>query len=134
MLAALFSQDAIANKRNTDAVEVAPSTLVAARVIEHQPAAQRKFEEVKNEIGEMLRRREALRLAEQDGAAKLEQLRKGESPALAWSAPRLVSRRAAPGLQADVLPKAVAADGSKLPTYVRIAIPENRYPIVRLTD
>src|SRR3989441_2719385 len=133
MLAALFSQDAIANKRNTDAIEVAPSTLVAARVIEHQPAAQRKFEEVKSEIGEMLRRREALRLAEQDGAAKLEQLRKGESPALAWSAPRLVSRRAAQGLQADVLRKVVAADASKLPSYVGMAIPETGYLIVRIT-
>src|SRR3989442_14328714 len=103
MLAALFSQDAIANKRNTDAVEVAPSTLVAARVIEHQPAAQRKFEEVKNEIGEMLRRREALRLAEQDGAAKLEQLRKRESPALTRIVPRTMSRPPARGLPAVVL-------------------------------
>ena len=133
LLAALFSQDAIANKRNTDAVEVAPSTLVAARVIEHQPAAQRKYEEVKNEIGEMLRRREALRLAEQDGMAKLEQLKKGENPALTWSAPRMVSRRAAQGLQADVLRKVVAADASKLPAYVGMPIPETGYLIVRIT-
>ena len=44
---------------------MAPSTLVAARVIAHQPAAQRKYEEVKNEIGEMLRRREALTTSSQ---------------------------------------------------------------------
>jgi peptidyl-prolyl cis-trans isomerase D len=133
LLAALFSQDAIANKRNTDAIEVAPTTLVAARVIEHQPAAQRKLEEVKNDIAEMLRRREALKLAEQDGAAKLEQLKKGENPALTWSAPRLVSRRAAQGLQADVLRKVVATDTSKLPTYVGTAVPETGYLIVRIT-
>ncbi|HEY3076974.1 MAG TPA: SurA N-terminal domain-containing protein [Burkholderiales bacterium] len=133
LLAALFSQDAIANKRNTDAIEVAPSTLVAARVIEHQPAAQRKYEEVKNEIGEFLRRREALRLAEQEGAAKLEQLKKGENPALTWSASRMVSRRAAQGLQAEVLRKVVAADATKLPAYVGMAIPETGYLIVRIT-
>jgi peptidyl-prolyl cis-trans isomerase D len=133
LLAALFSQDAIAGKRNTDAVEVAPSTRVAARVIEHQPAAQRKYEEVKDQIGELLRRREALRLAEQDGAAKLEQLKKGENPALTWSAPRMVSRRAAQGLQGEVLRKVVAADASKLPAYVGMAIPETGYLIVRIT-
>jgi peptidyl-prolyl cis-trans isomerase D len=133
LLAALFSQDAIAGKRNTDAVEVAPSTRVAARVIEHQPAAQRKYEEVKDQIGELLRRREALRLAEQDGAAKLEQLKKGENPALTWSAPRMVSRRAAQGLQGEVLRKVVAADAAKLPAYVGMAIPETGYLIVRIT-
>ena len=36
---ALFSDDAVKNKRNTEAVEAAPNTLVSARVIEHQPAA-----------------------------------------------------------------------------------------------
>src|SRR5436190_4935910 len=118
LLAALFSSDAVQNKRNTDAIEVAPSTLVAARVSEHQPASQRKFEEVKPEIAETLKKREALRLAEQDGMAKLEQLKKGEAAAVTWSAPRLVSRRAAQGLPNEVLRRVVAADTSKLPTYL----------------
>jgi len=133
LLAALFSQDAIANKRNTDAIEVAQNTLVAARVLEHQPASQRKFEEVKNDIAEMLRRREALRLAEQEGTAKLEQLKKGENPALTWSAPRLVSRRAAQGLPGDALRRVVAADTSKLPAYVGMPVPDTGYLIVRIT-
>lgn len=38
ILGALFSEDAIKNKRNTEAVEIAPNTLLAARVIEHTPA------------------------------------------------------------------------------------------------
>ena len=81
LLSALFSSDSIKNKRNTDAIEVAPSTLVAARVVEHQPAAQRKLEEVKGDIAEMLRNREASALALKDGAAKLEALRKGRTRA-----------------------------------------------------
>src|SRR3954466_9472486 len=118
LLAALFSSDAIANKRNTDAVEVAPNTLVAARVVEHQPAAQRKFEDVKNDIAETLRGREAFKLAEQEGTATLEKLRKGEDVQLAWSAPKLVSRRDAQGFPADLVRRVVAADVSKLPTYI----------------
>ena len=36
-LKAIFSDDALKNKRNTEAVEVAPTTLVAGRVIEFKP-------------------------------------------------------------------------------------------------
>jgi peptidyl-prolyl cis-trans isomerase D len=39
LAAALFSDDGLKNKRNTEAVEVAPGTLVSARVLEHKPAA-----------------------------------------------------------------------------------------------
>jgi hypothetical protein len=37
--AAVFADDAVKNKRNTEAVEVAPGVLVSARVTEHKPAA-----------------------------------------------------------------------------------------------
>ncbi len=133
LLAALFSQDAIANKRNTDAVEVAPMTLVAARVVEHQPAAQRSFEEVKNEIADLLKRKEAFKLAEKDGMAKLEQLRKGEKVELAWSQPKTVSRRDAQGLPAEVLRKVVAADVSKLPAYTGMPVADAGYLLLRIT-
>src|SRR5205823_9919903 len=65
LLAALFSQDAIVNKRNTDAIEVAPNTLVAARVVAHEPEAQRKFDEVKDEIADALRQQEAFKRSEE---------------------------------------------------------------------
>ena len=133
LLTALFSQDSIGNKRNTDAIEVAPSTLVAARVIEHQAAAQRKFEEVKDQIADELRRREAGQLAEKDGAAKLEQLKKGENASVAWGAPKMVSRRNAAGLPAEVLRQIMAADTAKLPTYVGVAVPDQGYAIVRIS-
>jgi peptidyl-prolyl cis-trans isomerase D len=133
LLAALFSSDAIANKRNTDAVEVAPNTLVAARVVEHQPAAQRKFEDVKNDIAETLRGREAFKLAEQEGTATLEKLRKGEDVQLAWSAPKLVSRRDAQGFPADLVRRVVAADVSKLPTYIGAPVEGAGYLLMRIT-
>ena len=133
LLTALFSQDSIANKRNTDAIEVAPSTLVAARVVEHRPAAQRKFEEVKDQIADMLRRREAVRLAEQEGQAKLEQLKKGENAPVAWGAPKMVSRRSAQGLPAEILRQVVAADISKLPAYIGVPVPDQGYAVLRIT-
>ena len=133
LLAALFSQDSIKNKRNTDAVEVAPNTLVAARVIEHQPAQQRPFEEAKKEITELLQRQEAYKLAEKEGMAKLEQLKKGENPQLAWSSPKMVSRRDAQRMPAGVLRSIVSADVSKLPAYIGTAVPDAGYLLMRIT-
>jgi len=133
LLAALFSQDAIVNKRNTDAIEVAPNTLVAARVVAHEPEAQRKFDEVKDEIADILRRQEAFQLAEKDGNAKLGALQKGESASLTWSAPKLVSRRDAQGLPGEVLRKVVAADVSKLPAYIGMPTGDAGYLLLRIT-
>ena len=133
LLSALFSTDAIKNRRNTDAIEVAPSTLVAARVVEHQPAAQRSFDEVKGEIAGELRRREASALALKDGQAKLEKLRKGEDAGVKWSASRLVSRRDAQGLPANLLRQVVAADTAKLPAYVGVPIPDGGYALLRIS-
>jgi peptidyl-prolyl cis-trans isomerase D len=133
LLSALFSSDAIKNRRNTDAIEIAPNTLVAARVLEHQPAAQRSFEEVKGQIAAELRQREASALALKDGQAKLEKLRKGEDAGVKWSAPRLVSRRDAQGLTVNVLRQVVAADTSKLPAYVGVPIPDGGYALLRIS-
>jgi peptidyl-prolyl cis-trans isomerase D len=133
LLAALFSPDSIRDKRNTDAIEVAPNTLVAARVIEHQPAAQRKFEEVKGEIAEGLRRRAAADLAHKNGEAKLAELRKGGDAGLKWGPVRTVSRRDAQGLPAEVLRRVVSADVSKLPAYVGIPFPEGGYLLLRIS-
>lgn len=133
LLTAIFSGDSLNNRRNTDAVEVAPGTLVAARVIEHQPEAQRKFEEVKNEIAERLRRQEAAALAQKEGAAKLEQLRKGADAGVKWSAAKTVSRREPQGLSGAALRSVVTADVSRLPAYVGVALPEAGYLLVRIS-
>jgi len=132
LLAALFSQDAITHKRNTDAVEVAPGTLVAARVAEHQPAAQRPFEQVKGEITETLRRREAAELARKEGERKLEALRKGQDVGLKWSAAKSVSRREPQGLRGDILRSVMSADASKLPAFEGVAL-DDGYLLLRVS-
>jgi peptidyl-prolyl cis-trans isomerase D len=130
---ALFSPDAIEHKRNTDAIEVAPNVLVAARVVEHQPAAQRKYEEVGDQIAELLRRQEAYALAQKAGNEKLEQLRKGADAGLSWSQPRIVSRQEAQGLSSEQLRRVVSADVSKLPAYEGMPIPGSGYLLVRIS-
>ena len=134
LIDALFSRDAIDAKRNTDAIEVAPNTLVAARVVEHQPERQRSFEEVRGEVERMLRQREAAKLAQKEGAAKLAQLvKEGGDPRLSWSASTPVSRRSPRGLPADVLRRVLAADVSRLPAYVGVEAGDAGYMLVRIS-
>jgi peptidyl-prolyl cis-trans isomerase D len=133
LLAALFSEDSLKHRRNTDAIEVAPNTLVAARVVEHQSAKQREFKEVKDEVLELLRRRKASELAYKDGLAKLERLKKGEEAGVSWGPAKTVSRREAQGLPADVLRRVVSADVSKLPAYIGLPIPDAGYLLLRIS-
>jgi peptidyl-prolyl cis-trans isomerase D len=133
LLAALFSSDSLQSKRNTDAIEVAPATLVAARVVEHEPAAQRKFEDVRAEITELLRRREAAELARKEGAAKLGELRQGADAGLKWGQPRTVSRREPQGLPIEVLRQVMGADAAKLPAYVGVPAGESGYLVLRIS-
>jgi peptidyl-prolyl cis-trans isomerase D len=133
LLNALFSDDAIRNKRNTDAIEVGSDKLVAARVLEHQAASLQKYEAVKAQIEKELRRREAAALAAKDGAALLEKLRQGEGAGLKWGKEHRVSRRAAEGLSEATLRLIVSANVSKLPAYVGAAAGDQGYAIYRIS-
>ena len=117
LLAAVFSPDALKERRNTDAIEVAPDTLVSARVIEYEPARQRSFDEVRAEIEETLRRDEATRLAAVAGEAALARLKMGEDAGLKWAAARLISRRNPAGLDPAVVRTAMRIDAAAPPVF-----------------
>ncbi len=117
MLGALFSPDSIQSKRNTDAIEVAPGVLASARAVEHKPAAQLKFEEVRADIEKQLRLQEAGKLARREGEARLAELRAGKDPGIKWSAPHPVSRAKSEGLPPQALRDILSADASKLPAF-----------------
>jgi peptidyl-prolyl cis-trans isomerase D len=132
LVAALFSDDGLKNKRNTEAVEVAPGTLVSARVIEHKPAALQPLEVVKGDIEKRLVREEAVKLATNDGEEKLARLVKGEAVDLKWSPARSVSRSAAQGLAPDLVRTVFKADTGKLPAHVGMAWPGSGYALYRI--
>jgi peptidyl-prolyl cis-trans isomerase D len=88
---------------------------------------------VRPEIVELLRRREAAELARKEGAAKLEQLRKGADANLRWGQPRTVSRREPQGLPGDVLRQVMSADAGKLPAYVGAPTGDAGYLLLRIS-
>jgi len=120
LLAALFSEDSIKNRRNTEAVETSPGTLVSARVLERKPASLRPFEEVKDGIARDLARQEALGLARKQGAALLENLRKGDASQARFGAGKLVSRDDPKGLAPAAISQVFGADASKVPAYAGV--------------
>ncbi|MDH4191579.1 MAG: SurA N-terminal domain-containing protein, partial [Betaproteobacteria bacterium] len=132
VLGALFSAESIRTRRNIDAVEVSPNTLLAARVVDYQPAAQRPFNEVKGDILALLRNREAAGLARAEGASKLEQLMKGDGTGLKWGKSRVVSRRDTKGIRADAMQRIVGVDARKLPAYVGADLGDGGYALYRV--
>ncbi|HEY6240772.1 MAG TPA: SurA N-terminal domain-containing protein [Burkholderiales bacterium] len=132
LLAALFADESIKNRRNTEAIETAAGTLVSARVVNHKPASQRPFDEVKGEIARGLAQQEALAIARKQGVERLEALKKGDVPVATFGASRLVSREDPGNLSPDALSRIFRADASKLPAYAGVES-KNGYVIYRVS-
>jgi peptidyl-prolyl cis-trans isomerase D len=132
LLAAMFADDAIKNKRNTEAVEVSPNVLVAARVLDHKPAAQQTLETVTPTIEKFLAHQEAVKLATTEGEERLAQLNKGEKTNLVWSPARTVTRSAAANLPPDGVRAIFKADVAKLPAFAGTATPTG-YSLFRIS-
>lgn len=129
-LAALFADDAVRNKRNTEAVEVAPRVLIAGRVVEYKPVTKTPMSEVKPVLEERVGAIEAEKLAKLAGEAKLAELRKGGTAT--FGANLSVSRNKPGGMPPPALAPVMKADVSKLPAYVGVALPGRGYSIYRI--
>ena len=70
-LTALFAPDATEKKRNTEAVEIAPSTLVSGRVVQYTPARTQAFAEVKANVRQRWLAQHSADDAKKEGTAKL---------------------------------------------------------------
>lgn len=136
LLQAMFAEDTLKNKRNTEAVEVTPNTLVSARLLEHRPAAMRQLEAVKGEIAKLVARQQAGEMAVKDGQEKLARLQKGAEGSggvVTWSAPQQISRQGAAGLNQEVVRAIFKAGTAKLPAYVGVASSQGGFVLIRVS-
>lgn len=131
LLQALFSDDAIKKRRNTEAIEVAPNTFVSARVVDYRPAALRPLADVREQIRARVERQEAARLAREAGLARLEALRKSPSDA-GFSAKRTVSRSAPEGLPPGALRAIMQVPADKLPSFVGAELDGGTYAVFQV--
>ena len=133
LLAAIFSDEALRERRNTEAIEVAPGTIVAARVAEHKPAAVQPFEQARAALEKQLALREAARLAAAEARGMLEALKQGKPAKVEWSDPQLVSRDDGKSLPEPVLRQAFRTDASKLPAYASVDSPRGATILLRVS-
>ena len=130
----VFSDEVLKNKRNTEAVEIAPNTLAAARVVESRPPSIKPFEDVKADIEAALKKQQAAKLALQKGEKSLEILKQGGSVAdLSWSSPLSVERSNAQSISTSVVLKAFQMDTTKLPAYAGSVALDGSYVLIKVS-
>ncbi len=131
LLEAIFSPDAVNNKRNTEAVEIAPSQLAAARIVEHAPARTLPLAEVRATVRERVVLARAAELARQEGQQKLAAWKAAPSEAK-LSAPQVLSRDQSQNLPQAVLDAVLRADSTQLPQWVGVDLGPQGYTVARV--
>ena len=131
-LDALFGADALRNKRNTEAVEIAPNTMVSGRVLQYAAAHQLPLAEVKTQVRDRLATVQAAALARKLGEERLAALRAAPDTALAEPALQ-VSRAQPREVQSAVLDAVLKAPAATLPAFVGIDLGEQGYAVAKVS-
>jgi peptidyl-prolyl cis-trans isomerase D len=130
-LEAVFNPDSVNNKRNTEAVEIAPSQLAAARITRHTPARTLPLAEVRTVVRERVVQARAAELARQEGQQKLTAWKANPAGA-ATAATQVVSRDQTQNLPAAVVDAVLRADAAQLPQWVGVDLGAQGYVVVRI--
>ncbi len=132
---AVFSPESLQSKRNTEALEVAPNTLMAARVIDYKPATTRPFDDVKADIRRQLERNAAGELAQKAGKEKLALAEQGKDAGLSFGKPVTLARnQPQPGFSPAALIKIFQASPAKLPAYVGAPAEGGAFAVYKVTQ
>jgi peptidyl-prolyl cis-trans isomerase D len=117
-LEALFANDSLEGKRNTSAVEVGPSQLVAGRVSAYSPARTLPLAEVSERARNLYVLEKSAELARKDADAKKAAWSANAASAAGLSAAVVVSRDKAQDQPRQVLDAALRASPEGLPAWV----------------
>ncbi len=132
-LKALFSENVLKKKLLTEAIDIAPNTLAAGRVVEHKPAYKKPLDEVKAQIRQNLLQEEGIKLAISDAQAKLKSLQQADSAA-GFEEAKVVSRLNSAGLPAPAITAIMKLDAQKLPAFVAVTLPDEGQVVYRVTE
>ena len=130
-LNAIFADDTIEKKRNTEAVEVASNQLISGRVTQYTPARTRPLAEVKDIVRQRWLAQRGAEEARKDGIAKLAAWK--AAPATAVLPETLAVSRDQPKKQPlQVIDAALRADASALPALAGVDLGAQGYIIVKV--
>jgi peptidyl-prolyl cis-trans isomerase D len=129
LLEALFSADALRNKRNIEAVEVGPNQLASARVVNYTPAATLSLAEVTPQVRELLVAQQSAALARKEGEARLAALR--QAPDTVLKAPVQAVSRLQAQIPRELVNAVLKAPTDKLPAFVGVDLGQG-YVVVKV--
>lgn len=128
----LYSFDVLEDKRNTNTIEVARNTLLAARVSKHHPASTKPFADVKSQIVTALSNQKAAEMAKVDGEKALAELLSDAKNTKKFSEEVVVSRENPNGLGFDVVTAALRPLAATLPTYTGMQSQDGTYVLIHV--
>ena len=129
---ALFSNDALKDKRNTKAIDIGANQLAAGRVVAYTPAHRLPLADVKDRIRQQLAARQAAAMASKAGVERLAAAR--AAPATTIADKPVVVSRAKPGdLPRALLDAILKAPAAKLPAFVGVDLESEGYAVAKIT-
>ena len=134
-LKALFSDDVIKNKRNTETIEVGANTLISGRIVEYKAANKIPFEQVKETVIAKVTELEEENLAKKAGEKTLTNLINSNgmgSEKFQFDAIKLISRLQPNDVSQIAFDELMKADTRKLPTFIGVVTPNQGYVIYRI--
>ena len=131
LLTAVFSPDSLEKKRNTEAVELAPNVLAAARITSYSPARTLPLDEVKARVHEQVVAQLAGERARSEGAAKLAEW-KASPDAAKLPAAMVVSRESKQAQPPALVEAALRASTQTLPAWVGVDLGASGYAVVKV--
>ncbi len=129
---AIFDKSIIENKFNTPAIEVSPNNLVSARVVDFRKSETRPFEEVKSEIKDYLKKRNAQENLINDGNKLVSDLQDASVNEPKWFDDLTIDRSDKKGLSDVIAEEIFKLNSSNLPVYSGIFDPKGEFIVIKL--
>ncbi len=120
---ALFSDEAVKNKRNIEAVQISPGVFVSARVVTFHPAQTLPFSDVAAEVKRQVSQRAAEKFAVASAAERYAELQKDPKSTTGFGAAVWVSRNKPANLIGSALDDVMSVSQDKFPAYVSVVNP-----------
>jgi peptidyl-prolyl cis-trans isomerase D len=130
-LEAVFGNESLRNKRNTDAVDLGDSQLASARVVQYTPAKTPSLAEVKDKVKEAWVREQSRALALKEGEARVAALKAAPQSALPKTV--VVARNQPQGLPRAAIDSVLKVPAEGLPGVMGVDLGPEGYLLARVT-
>ena len=123
VIQSLYGDEALKNKRNTEAVQIAPGVFVSARVVTLYPAQVLPFKDVVAEVKRQVSQVAAEKLAIAAASEKLAALEKDPKNVAGFSSAIWISRNKPGSLVGSSMDQVMSVNEAKLPAIVSVTNP-----------